>query len=184
MTKRLQGHQMVAAIHDDFFQHFVLCDAVGNGQKCIHDFEADENYEWDEYTGPKQCPFNNHVNGMSDFAAYRRIDEGNNPYMASPYTLFETKVTTDNSEPNLKVREDPNGQETFALITENEYVQLQVDGVYVDRIDFPISFMSVSPITWTEEPDYMPLWEFSGEKKIYHPADSEWDKIMSRRFNG
>lgn len=184
MTKRLQGHQMVAVIHDDFFQHFVLCDAIHNGQKCVHDFEVDENYGWGDYVGPNDCPFVEQVNGMSDFAAYRRIGESNSSYMASPYTLFETKVTVDNSDSNLKVREDPNGQETFALVTKNEYVELQIDKVYVDRIDLPISFMSVVPIVWTEEPDYMPLWEFSGEKKIYRPTDPEWDKIMSRSFKG
>lgn len=175
MTKPVDGHQIVTVLHENTFDHFILCDDINQGKNCEHSFVSGEDIGWDEDNRPGKCSFQDLIFGMSDFAPYR--DNG------EPYVLFSTPVSYV-GDSNVSIREDPNGEAVFELLTENEYIALYLDGVQHTSLDFPISVMSVTPIVWTEDLDEAdtPLWAFKGETVHYRPADPEWKQILKRRW--
>jgi hypothetical protein len=172
------GHSIVVVIDDEGFDHFLVCDARVDG--VCSDALAPAALVGNRFARAGQCPFQDYLRRQSDFGWFRGTS---GPTAVLSFSITQEDPSADPADRGTVWLETTDGPSKLEVVSDNEYLEMRLDGQWIKGLEINVQRMAVHPIAWAPHADYDgPVWNFAGEPAIYRPADPEWDAYLDRRW--
>jgi hypothetical protein len=172
------GHSIVVVLDDEDFDHFLVCDSRVDG--VCSDALAAAALEGNRFARAGRCPFQDYLQRQSDFGWFR--DRPGATAVLS-FSIAQEDPAADPADHGTVWLETADGPSKLEVVSDNEYLEMRLDGQWIEGLEINVQRMAVHPVTWTTHEDYDgPVWNFAGQPAIHRPSDPEWDAYLARRW--